>query len=97
MWYLWGKNEGKSLYQIKKINIEYTVKESSRKVNGRFRTLKHDCHHFHYIKFRKLIGGHHQLNGHEFEQAPGVDDGQGSLMCCSPWGHKELDMTERLN
>ena len=40
---------------------------------------------------------HHQLNGHIFEQAPGVGDGQESLVCCSPWGHKELDMTERLN
>ena len=39
----------------------------------------------------------HGLNGHEFEQAPGVGDGQGSLECCSPWGHKELDTTERLN
>ena len=37
---------------------------------------------------------HHQLNGHEFEQAPGVGDGQGGLACCSPWGHKELDTTE---
>ena len=42
----------------------------------------------------KMVGWHHRLNGHEFEQAPGFDDGQGSLMCCSPWGHKELDMTE---
>ena len=42
-------------------------------------------------------GWHHRLNGHEFEQAPGVGDGQGSLVCCSPWGHKELDMTDRLN
>ena len=40
---------------------------------------------------------HHQLNGHEFEQAPGVGDGQGSLVCCSPWGHKKLDTTEQLN
>ena len=37
---------------------------------------------------------HHRLNGHEFEQAPRVGDGQGSLVCCSPRGHKELDMTE---
>ena len=36
-------------------------------------------------------------NGHEFEQALGVGDGQGSLVCCSPWGHKESDMTEQLN
>ena len=45
----------------------------------------------------EMVGWHQQLNGHEFEQAPGVDDGQGSLACCSPWGHKESDMTERLN
>ena len=40
---------------------------------------------------------HHRLNGHEFAQALRVDDGQGSLACCPPWGQKELDMTERLN
>ena len=45
----------------------------------------------------KTIGWHHQLDGHEFEQAPEVGDGQGSLMCCSPWDLKELDMTEWLN
>ena len=43
-----------------------------------------------------MVRQHHQLNGHEFEQAPGVDDGQGSLECCSPWGHKESDTTEQL-
>ena len=42
-------------------------------------------------------GWHHQLNGHEFEQTPGDGEGQGSLMCCSPWGCKELDTTEQLN
>ena len=44
----------------------------------------------------EIIGWHHQLNGHEFEQAPGVGDGQGSLVCCSPKsrGLKESDMTE---
>ena len=45
----------------------------------------------------EMVGWHHQLNGHEFEQAPGVGDGQGSLACCSPWGHKESDMTEQLS
>ena len=45
----------------------------------------------------EMVGWHHRLNGHEFEQAPGVGDGQGSLACCSPLGHKELDMTEQLN
>ena len=44
----------------------------------------------------EIVGWHHQLDGHEFEQALGVG-GQGSLACCSSWGHKELEMTERLN
>ena len=41
-----------------------------------------------------MLGWHHRLDGHEFEQALGESDGQGSLACCGPWGHKELDMTE---
>ena len=45
----------------------------------------------------EMVGWHHQLNGHEFGWTPGVGDGQGGLACCSPWGHKELDMTEWLN
>ena len=44
-----------------------------------------------------MVGWHHRLNGHEFEQALRVGDGQGSLACCSPWGCKELDKTEQLN
>ena len=45
----------------------------------------------------EMVGWHHQINGHEFESTQGVGDGQGSLACCSSWGRKELDMTERLN
>ena len=45
----------------------------------------------------EMVGWHHQLNGHEFEQALGVGDGQGGLACCVSWGHKELRMTDRLN
>ena len=45
----------------------------------------------------EMVGWHHWLNRHEFEQAPGVSDGQGSLACCSSWGHKDLDTTEQLN
>ena len=45
----------------------------------------------------EIVGWHHQFNGHEFEQAPGVGDRQGSLACCSPWGRKQPDTTERLN
>jgi len=44
-----------------------------------------------------MVRWHHQLDGHEFEQALGDCEGQRSLVCCSPWGHKELNMTERLN
>ena len=45
----------------------------------------------------EMVGWPHQLNGHEFKQVPGVDDGQGSLASYSPWGGKELDTTEQLN
>ena len=57
------------------------------KIEGRRRRGRQD----------EMIGWHHQLDGHEFEKAPGVNDGQGSLACCSPWGRKESDMTEPLN
>ena len=42
----------------------------------------------------EMVRWHHRLNEHEFKKALGVGDGQGSLVCCSPWGHKESDMTE---
>ena len=45
----------------------------------------------------EIFGWHHQLGGQEFEQALGVGNGQESLVCCSPWGCKELDTTEQLN
>ena len=45
----------------------------------------------------EMVGRHCSLNGHESEQTPGYSEGHGSLMCCSPWGCKELDMTEQLN
>ena len=44
-----------------------------------------------------MFGWHHRFNGHEFDQALGVGDGQGSLACCIPWSHKELDTTELLS
>ena len=44
----------------------------------------------------KIVGWHHQLNGLQSKQAPGVGEGQGSLECCSPWGHKESDTTQQL-
>ena len=45
----------------------------------------------------EMVGWYHRCDGHEFEQALGVGDGQGSLVCCSPWGRRESDTTERLN
>ena len=45
----------------------------------------------------EIVGWHHQLDGHEFEQAMGIVYGQVSLAYCSPWGHKESDLTEQLN
>ena len=44
----------------------------------------------------EIVGWYHRHDGHEFEWAPGVGDGQGSLVCCGPWGREELDTTERL-
>ena len=44
-----------------------------------------------------MVGWHHRLSGHEFEEALGVGDGQGSLVGCSPWGHKESDTTQQLS
>ena len=57
------------------------------KIEGRRRSVTED----------EMVGWHHWLCGHEFEQVPGVGDGQGSLARCSPWGQKELDTTEQLN
>ena len=45
----------------------------------------------------EMVGWHHRLNGHEFEQVPGDGEKQGRLVCCSTWGRKELDMIEPLN
>ena len=45
----------------------------------------------------EMVGRHHRLNGHEFEEALGIGDEKGGLVCCSPWGRKESDTTEQLN
>ena len=49
------------------------------------------------MRENEMVGCHHRLNGHESEQTPGAGDGQGSLVCYSPWSHKELDTTEQVN
>ena len=45
----------------------------------------------------EMVGWYHQFNGHELGQTPGDSEGQGSMVCCSPWGYKESDMTSQLN
>jgi len=59
-----------------------------------FGRLMHRANEVKRVTEDEMIGWHHQLNGHEFEQTLGVSEGQGSLVCCSPWGCKESDMTE---
>ena len=45
----------------------------------------------------EMVGWHHQLDGHEFKQAPGVGDGQGNLVCCSPWGHSQTRLSDGIH
>jgi len=67
---------------VKNLLIEKTL--ILGKIEGRERRGQED----------EMVGWHHQLDGHEFEQAPGVGDGQRSLACCNSWGCKELDKSE---
>ena len=57
-------------------------------------TLLHSCFRDHSTFADEIVVWHHRLNGHEFEQTLGDGEGQGGLVCCSPWGRKELDLTE---
>ena len=69
-------------------SLEKTLEKMLGKIEGgRRRGMTED----------EMVGWHHRLSGHEFEQALGVGGGQRSLVCCSPWVHKESDMTEQLN
>ena len=70
-----------------KVNVQMSVLEA---FDCFFTSRLHDCGF-------EVILRHFKSHGHEFEQALGVGDGQGSLVCCSPWGCKELDTIERLN
>ena len=62
---------------------------------SRYEGISHYGFDLHFPK--EMAGWHHRLDGHEFEYTPGVCDGQGGLVCCDSWGHKESDTTERLN
>ena len=69
-------------------SLEKTLEKMLGKIEGRRRRgMTED----------EMVGWHHRLSGHEFQQAPGVGDGQGSLACSSPCGHKKSDTTEQLN
>ena len=67
------------------------------KIEGRRRTEQLCCSDPLFPTEDEMVGWHHPLDGHELEQASEFGDGQGSLVCCSPWGRKELDTTEQLN
>ena len=76
---------------------KYEVKQSIiyiRKNLGVLHYQKQVNIHFSFFQGITFFSRHHRLNGHEFEQTLGADDGQGSLECCSPSGGKESDMTE---
>ena len=72
---------------LKKILLEYSCPDAGMDWGQEEKGMTED----------EMVGWHHRLDGHEFEQALEVGDGQGSLACCSPWGHKESDTTEQLN
>ena len=80
-------------------NLLMKVKEESEKDGLKFniQTPDHGIWSHHFMENRWRNSNRLSFLGHEFEQALGVGDGQGSLVCCSPWSRKELDMTERLN
>ena len=96
---------------LKEINTEYSLKElmlklktpklwppvAKKQLIGKDLAAGKDWRWEKGTTEDEMVGWHHQLNGHGFERALGVGDGQGSLVCCSPWGCKELDMTQRLN
>ena len=69
------------------------VWESAKSSSGSLMATYEQCRGIEY----ETVGWHHRLNGHEFEQTSEDSEGQGSLACCSPWGLKESDTTERLN
>ena len=93
---------------LKEINLEYSLERLMLKVKLQYlaiwcKELSHWKRPLCLERLRargkggKVIGWYHQLNGHKFEHTLGDSEGQGSLMCCSPWGHKELGMVGQLN
>ena len=98
-------SDSKEIKPVKEINPKYSLEELKLKLQyfghlmqrgdslGKNPDTRKECGQ----EKKEMIGWHHQLNGHEFEQTLGDSEGQGSLACCSPWGCKELDTTEGLN
>ena len=91
---------------LKEINPEYSLEglilklklqyfgDLMRRTDSPEKTLKDWRWEERRMTDDEVVGWPHRLDGHEFEQAPGVGGGQGRLACCSPWGHQESDMTE---
>ena len=102
----WRRSKEIKPVNLKEINPEYSLEELTlkrqyfghliRTANSLEKTLMLEKTEGRRRRGQEdeMVGWHHRLNGHEFEQAPGVGEGHGSLSCCSPWGCKELDTTE---
>ena len=91
-----GRRSNQSL--LKEISPEYSLEGLKLKLKLQY--FVHLLQKADSLEKTPMLGKiewHHQLNGHELEQAPGDDEGQGSPVCCSPWDHKESDRTEKLN
>ena len=79
------------------LKLQYYASDVKSRLNGKDPKAGKDRKHEKGTTEDKMVGWHHRLNGHEFEQVPGDGEGQGSLVCCSLRGHKESDMTERVD
>ena len=91
--------------QVRKQQLELDMEQQTGSKSGKAYIKAVYCHpaYLTYMQEEKgttedeMAGWHHWLDGHESEWTPGAGDGQGGLACCDSWGHKESDMTERLN
>ena len=95
-----GIQKGKNLKTLKTVSKSYshkTVPYESRFMGKDTDAWKDWGHKEKGVTEDEMVGWHHRFNEHECEQTPGDSEGQGSLACYSPWGHKESDMTEQLN
>ena len=80
-------------HQFLKMHCSFWPRDAKSRLNGKDPDAGKDCGQEKRATEDEMVGWHHQPYGHDFEQTPGGTEGQGSLVCCSPWGHKESDTT----